>query len=40
MTAAKHLLTNSVEVNELQNAALAPISPEDAGASRTRFIVG
>jgi hypothetical protein len=40
MTTAKQLLANSVEINELQNAALAPISLGDVGGSRTRFIAG
>jgi hypothetical protein len=38
MTTAERLLTNSIEVNEAQNAALAPISPGDFGASGTRFM--
>jgi hypothetical protein len=40
MTTAERLLTNSIEVNEVQNPAFAPISPGDLGASGTRFIAG
>jgi hypothetical protein len=40
MTTAERLLTNSIEVNEVQNPAFAPISPSDLGASGTRFIAG
>jgi hypothetical protein len=40
MTTAKQLLAYSIEVNELQNAALAPISLGDIGASPTRSIAG
>jgi hypothetical protein len=40
MTTAERLLTNSIEVNEVQNPAFAPISQGDLGASGTRFIAG
>jgi hypothetical protein len=36
MTTAERVLTKSVEVNELQNAALAPTSPRDIGAPLAR----
>jgi hypothetical protein len=38
MATAKQLLAYSIEVNELQNAALAPISLGDIGVCPTQFI--